>query len=36
MLSSGFFFLFVIQAVGSAGRCLYVEMSARCALPSEI
>ena len=36
MVSTSFFILLVIQAVGSAGRGLYVEMSARCALSSEM
>ena len=31
-----FFILLVIQAVGSAGRGLYVEVLARCVLPSEM
>ena len=36
MLSISFFILLVIHAVGSAGRGLYVEVLARCALPSEM
>ena len=36
MLSISFFILLVIQAVGSAGRGLYVEVLARCVLPSEM
>ena len=36
MLSISFFILLVIQAVGSAERGLYVEVLARCVLPSEM
>ena len=36
MLSISFFIMLIIQAVGSAGRGLYVEVLARCALPSEV
>ena len=36
MLSISFFILLVIQAVGSAGRGLNREVSARRALPSEM
>ena len=36
MLSISFFSLLVIQAVGSAGRGLYVEVLVRCALPSDM
>ena len=36
MLSISFFILLVIQAVGSAGRGLYVEVLAKCASPSEM